>query len=77
MLSALSPECTSEATLHCGSAPLNAAPRRLPHDAPVSVMEAQAAPDKQEALQGVGVKRRRRMKTAFDMCLSVTSGRPR
>lgn len=56
MLSVLSLECTSEATLHCGSAPLNAAPCRLPHDALVSVMEAQAAPDKQEALQGVCVK---------------------
>lgn len=77
MLSVLSLECTSEATLHCGSAPLNAAPLQAPLWRAGVCYGGASCARQTGSSAGSLCEARQHMKTAFDMCLNITSGRPR
>lgn len=68
----LSLECTSEASLRCGSAPLNALPAGSPHDEGGIFYAEQAVPAEWKAPRGVCASEA--TLGVFDMSLTMTAG---
>lgn len=72
----LSLECTSEATLHCGSAPLNAPPAGSLTTRGCLLWQNKLCQTNGK-LCGDFVRVRQHLQTVFDMSLNITVGRQR
>lgn len=73
---ALSLECTSEATLHCGSAPLNAPPAGSLATSWCLLWQNKLCQTNGKLCRDF-VRARQHLQTAFDMSLNITVGRQR